>query len=244
MTNLLFSTSYGLVAGQHCLTHKNQSIMYSDYLNMNAQIKSVYYVALADRGGRSQDALEARAAHTNARGPVLVRCLWKVRQQAAEQITRRYFDWLMVKTVEDMGFKGSLAWRAGGWRCLRGDAATEHAADLRVADDTNVDVARWRWGHRREECVMATARTTDADVLQLLRLPMEEKWIRRWAELPAEGSASGKGCCRTGKGNGRRTRWAWCRRRLNLELGRRRRGENICDSMEWKKLRDAGSLRR
>ena len=53
---------------------------------------------------------------------------------------------------------------------------------------------------------MAMVRTTDADVLQLLRLPMEEKWIRRWAELPTEGSALGKGCCRTVKVKGRRAR--------------------------------------
>ena len=55
---------------------------------------------------------------------------------------------------------------------------------------------------------MAMVRTTDADVLQLPRLPMDEKGIRRWAELLAEGSASGKGCCRTVKVNGRRARGA------------------------------------
>ena len=55
---------------------------------------------------------------------------------------------------------------------------------------------------------MATVRTTDAGVLQLPRLPMDEKGIRRWAELLAEGSASGKGCCRTVKVNGRRARGA------------------------------------
>ena len=55
---------------------------------------------------------------------------------------------------------------------------------------------------------MATVTTTDAAVLQLPRLPTDEKGIRRWAELPTEGSASGKGCCRTVKVNGRRTRWA------------------------------------
>ena len=53
---------------------------------------------------------------------------------------------------------------------------------------------------------MAMVRTTDADVLQLPRLPTDEKGIRRWAELPTEGSASGKGCCRTVKVKGRRAR--------------------------------------
>ena len=55
---------------------------------------------------------------------------------------------------------------------------------------------------------MATVRTTDADVLQLPRLPMDEKGNQRGAEQPPERIASGKGCCRTVKVNGRRARGA------------------------------------